>query len=113
MPALKCDVTIEQGATFQREFRVTDKGKDIAGFTSFVTRAMLRTNSGALAASFTTAVTGPRTVLITLSAGQTALLPAATGFTHKFDVEAESPLGIVYRIAQGNATISAEQTKGG
>ncbi len=111
MPALICDVTIEQGATFQREFKVTDKGKDIVGLANFLVRSMLRTNAGVLAVSFTVVVTGPRTILVSLSATQTAALPPSTSFSHKFDVEAESPLGVVYRIAQGRASISAEQTK--
>ena len=111
MPALKCDVVIEQGATFQRAFKVTSHGKDIEGFQTFTARGMLRNNAGVLAASFATSVTDPRTVMIELSATQTAALPASISYSHKFDVEAESPDGIVYRIAQGRATISAEQTK--
>lgn len=112
MSALIQDITIEQGATFQREYTVTDsRGAGLSDFTSYTSRGTLRDNSGTLVLSFTVTITGPKTVLVSLTAAQTAALPASTSYTHKYDIEVQSPSGVVYRIAQGRAEISAEQTK--
>lgn len=114
MPALIQDITIEQGATFQREYTITDaRGGELADFTSFTARGTLRDNAGALVLTFSAAITGPKTLLVSLTATQTTALPASTSYTHKYDIEVQSPAGVVYRIAQGRADISAEQTKEG
>ena len=112
MPALQLDVTIESGATFQRAFTCTDSaGADLPGFSSFTARGKLRDNSGVEAATFACTVSGTNQVLAELTATQTAALPASTSFSHKYDIEVEDSTGIVYRIAQGRAIVSAEQTK--
>lgn len=110
MPALKLDIEIEQGATFQREFTVTDRLGHIFDLTGFVARGKLRNNSGEVSAIFATSAVS-NTVLIELTAVQTAELAAETYFNHNYDVEIESPTGTVYRIAKGRVLISAEQTK--
>lgn len=109
MPALQCNITIEQGATFQREFTVTYRGEDLPGFQLYAARGMVRDRGGALVAVFTVQITGPRTVLVSLTAAQTTLLPVSA--TDKYDVEVESPEGVVYRIAEGRVRISEEQTR--
>jgi hypothetical protein len=109
MPALNHDILIEQGATFQREFTVTDSAGVAFSLAGYTVRGKIRDNAGTDAVSFTVTATSNK-LLIELTAVQTAALPASTSFTHKYDVEAESG-GVVYRIAQGNVLISAEQTK--
>lgn len=112
MPALKHDVTIEQGADFQREYTVTNKdGTDIAGFSSFELAGQLRNNTGKLAANLTVINTGVKTILVSLTSDQTETLPASSVYSHKYDIEGISPQGITYRFAQVRCIISAEQTK--
>lgn len=110
MPALTHDVTIEQGATFQREFVVTDSAGSAFDLTGYTLRGKIRDNTGTEAATFATSST-TNSLLIELTAAQTATLQPSTSFSHRYDVEAESPDGVVYRIAQGQAVVSAEQTK--
>ena len=74
-------------------------------------RGKLRDNSGVEAATFACTISGTNQVLAELTATQTAALPASTSFSHKYDIEVEDSNGIVYRIAQGRAIVSAEQTK--
>jgi hypothetical protein len=110
MAALQLDITIEQGATFQREFTVTDSAGEAFSLAGYTVRGKIRDNAGTETVSFTASASTNK-LLIELTATQTAALPASTSFSHRYDVEAESPAGVVYRIAQGNIVISAEQTK--
>lgn len=106
MPALTHDVTIEQGATFQREFTVTSSdvsftlvGSSIAG--------TLKDSTGNTAATFDGSATSANTALIELSDEVTKLLTPTTHFQHTYTVTATTPAGITYRLAQGQAVISA------
>ena len=110
MSALKLDIEIEQGSTFQREFTVLDSAGVAFDLTGYTTRGKLNTIGGVYVANFATSATGNK-LLIELTAVQTAAFTPSTSFSHKYDIEAESPSGIVYRIAQGSVVVSAEQTK--
>jgi len=103
-------LAIEAGATFQREFTVTNPDGTAFPLAGYTVRGKLRTLAGVEAATFAATATDNK-LLIELTAAQTALLTASAAYSHKYDVEAESPTGIVYRIAQGQALISAEQTR--
>ena len=112
MPALEHDVTIEQGADFQREYTVTNlDGSNVTDLGSFQFSGQLRTNYGTLVADFTITPTSVKTELAALTAAQTTLAKASTCYSHNYDIEGVSPQGIVYRIAKVRAKISAEQTK--
>lgn len=104
MSALRLDVEIEQGATFQREFTATADGLafDMSGFT--VTGAVYD-SAGTAAAAFATSISTNK-ILIELTDEQTASLPDSTSFTHTYSVFAVSPAGIGYKIAKGNVLIS-------
>jgi hypothetical protein len=80
MPALSLDITIEQGATFQREFTLTDSAGVAFSLAGYTVRAKLCDNAGTETASFT-ATASSNKLLIALTATQTAALPASTSTT--------------------------------
>ena len=110
MPALKLDVTIEQGATFQREFTVTNPADSSPfNFAGFIFRGKLRDNKGNELTTFDVSANTNK-ILAELSATKTAALKAGITYNCKYDIEAESNDGIVYRIAYGRGLVSEEQT---
>lgn len=107
MPALKLDIEIESGATFQREFTVTHIDGSAFDFSGYTVAANLNTSAGAFVAAFAITVTGNK---ILIEMPETTILPATTNFQHKYDVHASKAGAPDYRIAQGNVLISAAQT---
>ena len=106
MPALTQDITIDQGATFQREFTVVDSAGVAFDFTGYTVTAVLKTSGGVKVADFTTTVTGNK-ILIELPEAMSLIIPPTTNFQHRYIVTATHPTAPDYRIAQGNALISA------
>lgn len=107
MPALKLNVLIEQGATFQREFTITDPVTGAAfDLTGFTIRAPLKNMSGDTVVSFASNINTNK-LLIELADEQTAALAPSAQCNHTSVIEAESPAGKVYRIAQISAVVSA------
>jgi hypothetical protein len=109
MPAIKRDIMIEQWADFQREYTVLDAdGIQLPNFAAFTGAGELRDSSGTILAAFTVTVTGPQTVLAALTSAQVAVLAATAGFSNKYAIRITSPTGLVYRVAHGQAFVSAE-----
>lgn len=108
MAALEENITIEQGATFQREYTCTNKETGAAMvFTGYEVTGELKTRTGDHVADFTVAVTGNK-VLIELPEEVSSPIPATTNFQHRYVVKATKAGAPDYRIAQGLAIISAE-----
>jgi len=106
MPALQHNILIEQGATFQREFTVTNSTGAAFDFTGYTVTAELKTSPGVKVADFIVDVIGNK-VLIELTEAATAALAATTNYQHRYVVLATKAMAPDYRIAQGFAIISA------
>lgn len=106
MPALNLNVVIEQGATFQREFTVTNADGGAFDFNGYTVTGELKTMTGVHVADFTIDITGNK-VLIELPETDSLLIIPTTNFQHRYVVTAIHPSRPDYRIAQGYALISA------
>ena len=111
------NITVEQGATFERTITVADDGvaRDISGYTIRMqvrkrrsdtdTFLDIDTTSGEIA--ITDAANGIFT--ITLSATTTAALAEVSGY--RYDLELEDGSGVVTRLLEGSFRVSAEVTR--
>lgn len=108
MPALKENITIEQGATFQREYTCVheDTGEPM-DFTGYAVTGELKTLAGLKVADFTVSVTDNK-VLVEFSESDSLLLSPTTRFAHRYVVMATKAAAPDYRIAQGVVLVSAE-----
>ena len=105
MSALIHNITIEQGATFQRCFTCVDANG--AEFIPETVKADLRDEHGAVVDHFEASTTDNK-IYIQLAADVTAALSPAIAYS--YDVKA-TQADIAYRIAQGGATVSEQKTK--
>lgn len=125
MAAGTLDIVIEQGATFKRILTLTDDASptpnpiDLTGCTA---RAQVRDKtSNTVSYAFTCTITNAAggVISVTMSATNTALIPAAVQNKDgkKIDKDYVWDLEIVYadttvvRLLQGKATLSPEATK--
>jgi hypothetical protein len=113
MPATKLNILVEQGATFKRIVTVTKKADNLPqNLTSYLVRGMMREakKGGAVLTSFTCGIVDAALGQFSfeLSATATGALTAPVAL---YDIELESPTGIVYRVYEGTATISPSQTR--
>jgi hypothetical protein len=106
------DISIEQGATLV--LTITRNALNLTGYT-------VRMQGRSSHASTTTVLNSATNVVVTfvastnsvitvtMSATNTALLPAPSSGV--YDLEAESPTGVVYRILEGAYSVSPEVTR--
>lgn len=108
MPALQLDVTIEQGATFQRSFTCTAEatGEPI-DFSGYEFIGELKTLAGVKVADFVISTVG-NVVTAEIPEDVSLLIPATTSFQHRYFVKATKAGAPDYRIANGKALISGE-----
>lgn len=109
--AYKCDLKIEQGATFALEIACQDDSGAVMPLTGCVAAAQVRykISDPTPAATFTAFVdeTGG-IVTLSLSADDTSGLNRTYGV---WDANIEWPGGSVQRLAEGNVEISLEVTR--
>ena len=102
---------IDQGAEFYRTMSVTDSNKAVINLTNCTITAQLRKNytSSTFVPMVTTILNvSLGKVSIALSAATTA---AITNGQYVYDVELTSVEGKIYRILEGNITISPNVTR--
>lgn len=108
MSALKLDVVIEQGATFQRELTVTNAETgaafDLSGYTC---GGDLKDAAGNVVAAFGTNISVNK-LTIELTDEKTDLLTPTVRNTYTGTITAVSPTGQVFRLAQIKASVSAK-----
>jgi hypothetical protein len=116
MPAASNNLLVEQGATFAQE--VTWLADDVAvNLTGYTARMMLRPSAASETITITLTTENGRitlggtagTIDLLISAADTA---AITAGRYLYDLELISAGGIVTRLIQGIATVSAEITRG-
>lgn len=116
MSAGKYNITIEQGATFVLPITWKDGSDQPVNLTGYTARMQVRQykDSTTTLANVTTENAGivlggaAGTVTVTITATQTAAMPAVEGF---YDLELVASTGAVVRLLQGSATISREVTR--
>lgn len=121
MPAATLDIILEQGSTFQRTLTLKDSNGDPLNLTGFLARSSIRKKikDDLALASFVLTLGSPATsgvVNWTMSATASASIPAAltSGFepsNYFYDMEVESPSGVVTRILQGSVKLIPNVTR--
>ena len=112
MPALIEDLTIEQGADFQREYTITNlDGSEIPNFPNINVVGQLRDIHSNLIFDLDITVTGSKTILLWIKYGESELLNIYKQHYYKFDIEGTLPNGIRYRLVDARVTSKQEQTK--
>jgi hypothetical protein len=106
------DISIEQGATLV--LTITRNALNLTGYTMRMQGRTSHASTTIVLNSATNVVitTAPATnsvITVTISATNTALLPAPSSGV--YDLEAESPTGVVYRILEGAYSVSPEVTR--
>lgn len=115
-------ITVEQGATWTLELTYTHADGTPVDLTGYTARMQLRrTYDSTPVAELTTSNGGillgstNGTVSLHMSAAVTAAIPTATScdgqVEYLYDLELESPGGVVTRLMQGVATVLPEVTK--
>lgn len=114
MTAARKNLTIEQGATFFKNFTLRDKNKRPINLTGYGARMHVRSTTDVLIVELSTenekiALGGARgTVNLLLSDEETAVMD----FPHAlYDLILNVPGGDVIRLLQGKVTLSLGQTK--
>ncbi len=113
MSAGKLDITIEQGATFQRTINLKNPDGTARNITGSTIAGKLRKNypdsdSKAFTLSITNAVGG--VISWSLSATDTASVSAVSSVNYVYDIELTTG-SVVERVLQGKAFISPEATR--
>jgi hypothetical protein len=103
--------TFEQGATFSRQLTVQDNGAAM-NLTGYSARMQLRSSveSTTVALTVTCSITGPSDGIVTVSNTAAETMSVDAGI-YVYDLEIESGTGVVTRLMQGTATITANVTR--
>lgn len=111
MAAGTYNFTFEQGATFSRQLTVQDNGAAM-NLTGYSARMQLRSSveSTTVALTVTCAITNATSGIITVSNTATETMGVDAGI-YVYDLEIESSAGVVTRLMQGTATITANVTR--
>lgn len=106
------DISIEQGATLV--LTITRNALNLTGYTvrmqgrsSHASSAVVLNSASNVTITFVASTNS--VITVTMSAVNTALLPAPSSGV--YDLEAESPTGVVYRILEGAYSVSPEVTR--
>lgn len=117
MSAGDYDFHIEQGATFIRDFIWLDSNNDPIPLEDYTARLEIRKNYES-SEILLSASTSDGRITITPAAGKVTLTfsdtdtAALTWRYGRYDLELESPLGVVYRLLEGSVVVSKEITRG-
>lgn len=115
MGAGRLDITIEQGATFQRTITVTE-GASLFDLTGYTARMHIRSTLGAATTLIVLTSENGRltmggvagTIAMLITATDTAALSFDSGV---HDIEIVSGSGVVIRLLEGTVTLSREVTR--
>lgn len=113
------DITMDQGSTFNPVFILRNPDKSLFNLTGYTARMQVRQtyDSDAILSLSTTngqlqlTPTHGRVRLNLVPADTTPLSFTGEAFEGIYDLELESPAGVVTRVAQGSFTINREVTR--
>jgi hypothetical protein len=116
MAAPTYNFEIEQGSTVVKIFQYTDSSGNPIPLTGYIARMQMRPTVGSLIKYLDLATSPGTGIVITALTGMiTITISAATSATIPtdgvYDLEIESPTGVVTRLIQGSISISQEVTR--
>lgn len=108
--AIKANLNIDQGATFNTQLVVTDADGDAVDLTGYTGAGQIRKHyTSSNSVSFSVSVSNTySTVSLSLTANVTSLLSAGR---YVYDVELTSSTGIVTRVLEGIVSVSPNVTR--
>jgi flavoprotein len=99
----------QQGATFEREIVLRDENNDVIPLAGYSASMQIRTSPASTAVTATvTSVIASDTITISLTAAQTAAIPA---WNYYYDLELANGSGGVDRLIEGRFEVTAEVTR--
>ncbi len=117
MSAANLQITIEKGATFEKEVFLKDENQVAINLTGYVCRSSIKKNVDDLTGyAFTVSVVDAAAgkILWSMSADDTAAIDASgssfTPIRFYYDLEIENPSGFVTRLFQGVCLVVPEVT---
>jgi len=108
--AIKANLDIDQGSTFQTTINVTDENDDIVNLTGYTGVAQMRKHyTSSTSYSFTVSISPViGTVTLSLTANATANVVAGR---YVYDCELTDSNGTVTRLVEGIATVTPQVTR--
>lgn len=108
--AIKANLAIDQGTTFQTTINVTDDNDDIVNLTGYTGAAQLRKHfTSATSYAFTVSISPTiGTVTLSMTANATANI---AGGRYVYDCELTDTYGAVTRLIEGIATVTPQVTR--
>lgn len=108
--AIKANIVIDQGTTFQTTINVTDDNEDVVDLTGYTGVAQLRKHyTSSNSVSFTVSISPSiGTVTMSMSANTTATLTAGR---YVYDCELTDTNGAVTRLLEGIVTVTPQVTR--
>jgi hypothetical protein len=108
--AIKANIVIDQGTTFQTTINVTDENDEIVNLTGYTGAAQLRKHfTSTTSYAFTVSISPTiGTVTLSMSANATANV---VGGRYVYDCELTDTNGAVTRLIEGIATVTPQVTR--
>jgi hypothetical protein len=108
--AIKANLDIDQGSTFQTTINVTDENDDIVNLTGYTGVAQMRKHyTSSTSYSFTVSIS-PAIGTVTLSMTANATANIVSG-RYVYDCELTDTNGAVTRLIEGIATVTPQVTR--
>lgn len=108
--AIKANIVIDQGSTFQTSINVTDENDDIVDLTNYSAAAQMRKHyTSSNATSFNTSIS-PSLGIVTLSLTANTTNTLVPG-RYLYDCELTDNNGLVTRLVEGIVTVTPGVTR--
>jgi hypothetical protein len=108
--ALKANIVIDQGTTFQTSINVTDDNDDVVDLTGYTAVAQMRKHYTSSNATSFTASISPSIGIVTLSMNASTTNTITAG-RYVYDCELTDANGAVTRLVQGIVTVTPGVTR--
>lgn len=116
MVAAKYNIKMEQGSTFLRTFNITDDEGTVVDLTDYIARMQIRSDVAASSvivscstlANYMNIDGSSGTIVVSIPATVTSTFTNTSGV---YDLELESPDGVVTRLLEGNVRLSLNVTR--
>jgi hypothetical protein len=107
--AVKINIVIDQGTTFNTRYVITDDRDVPVDFTTYTANSQMRKSySSSNAYGFSVLLNNIGEVFLSMSANTTGSIPAGR---YVYDVEVQDALGVRSRIVEGIVTVTPQVTR--
>ena len=108
--AIKANLVVDQGATFNSTIDLTDPAGEVFNLTGYTVAAQMRKNyASSTSTTFTSSHSSTEgEIFLTLSSTTTAAIEPGR---YLYDVEITSPGGVVTRVVEGVVTVTPGITR--